>query len=222
MNRRTLDLLFSAGGIVLGALLLVLGLVLNNQADFAKSYVTNQLTDQQIKFTPAASLKGEQNAAGGQCLVNYGGQPLDTGKKAECYANQYIGFHIKEAAKTAGVEGATYATLGSEVTKAKTAAADAKTAGQPTDTLDARVTELSGLRETMFKGETLRGLLLTSYGFSIFGDRAGLAADVCFAAFALLVLLSIAGFIHAASAKKHAAKVAEVPPTAKTPDLVGV
>jgi hypothetical protein len=215
-----LDLLFSIGGVLLGVLLLVLGLVLNNQANFAKSYVTNQLSEQQIKFTPAAALKGEDKAAGGGCLDTYGGTALDSGKKAECYANQYIGFHLKESAKTAKVEGATYATLGTEVTKAKTAAADAKTAGKPTDVLDARVTELSGLRDTMFKGETLRGLLLTSYGFSIFGDRAGLAADVCFAAFALMVLLSIAGFIHAATAKKHAAAEMVRPTTER--ELVGV
>jgi hypothetical protein len=222
MNRRMLDLLFSIGGVLLGVLLLVLGLVLNNQANFAKSYVTNQLTEQQIKFTPAAALKGEDKVAGGQCLDSYGGSALDSGKKAECYANQYIGFHLKEAAKAAKVEGATYATLGATVTTAKTAAADAKTAGKSTDVLDARVTELNGLRDTMFKGETLRGLLLTSYGFSIFGDRAGLAANVCFAAFALMVLLSIAGFIHAASAKRrHGAEM--VTPETETPrQLVGV
>ncbi len=222
MNRRMLDLLFSIGGVLLGVLLLILGLVLNNQANFAKSYVTNQLSEQQIKFTPAAALKGEDKAAGGQCLDSYGGSALDSGKKAECYANQYIGFHLKEAAKTAKVEGATYATLGTIVATAKTAAADAKTAGKSTDVLDARVTELNGLRDTMFKGETLRGLLLTSYGFSIFGDRAGLAATVCFAAFALMVLLSIAGFIHAASAKRrHATEM--VKPETETPrQLVGV
>jgi hypothetical protein len=219
MNRRTLDLLFSAGGIVLGALLLVLGLVLNNQANFANTYVKDQLNQQKITFTPAASLKGEQ--VNGPCLIAYAGTPLDSGKKAECYANKYIGFHIAAAAKDAGVEGATYATLGSEVTKAKTAAADAKTAGQVTDKLDARVTELSGLRDTMFKGETLRGLLLTSYGFSIFGDRAGLAGDICMLAFALLVLLSIAGFIHAASSKRHAA-AAVIATEAPARELVGV
>ena len=221
MNRRTLDLLFSAGGILFGALLLVLGLVLNNQANFAKSYVANQLTQQKITFTPAAALKGEDKAPGGQCLANYGGKALDSGKKAECYANQYIAFHMKESAKGAGVEGATYATLGGEVTKAKTAAADAKTAGQPTEELDARVTELSGLRDTMFKGETLRGLLLTSYGFSIFGDRAGMAANVCFALAILMFVLSIAGFIHAFTGKKDDDKQV-APPDAQKPELVGV
>ncbi len=75
----------------------------------------------------------------------------------------------------------------------------------------------------MFKGETLRGLLLTSYGFSIFGDRAGLAANVCFAAFGLMVLLSIAGFIHAASAKRRAAAEMAKPTTEHhRRDLVGV
>jgi hypothetical protein len=219
MNRRTLDLLFSAGGIVLGALLLILGLVLNNQANFANGYVKDQLGAQKIKFTPAANLHGEQE--NGPCLLTYAETPLDSGKKAECYANKYIAFHMASSATEAGVEGATYATLGAEVTKAKTAAADAKDAGQPTEELDARVTQLSGLRDTMFKGETLRGLLLTSYGFSIFGDRAGLAANVCFAAFALMVLLSIAGFVHAATAKRHAA-AAVVPPETQAPELVGV
>jgi hypothetical protein len=222
MNRRTLDLLFSAGGVVLGALLLVLGLVLNNQADFAKSYVTNQLSDQKITFTPADALKGEQDAAGGQCLVNYGGTPLDTGKKAECYANQYIAFHLEESAKGADVPGATYATLGTEVNKAKAAVTAAQDANQPTEELQARVDQLSGLRDTMFKGETLRGLLLTSYGFSIFGDRAGLAANVCFAAFGLMILLSIAGFIHASSAKRHAAAAAAAEKAPQDSGLVSV
>jgi hypothetical protein len=211
MNRRTLDLLFSAGGVVLGALLLVLGLVLNNQSSFANDYVKNQLNAQKITFTAVDKLHGENEAPGGACLTKYAETPLNSGKKAECYANQYIAFHMANSAKEAGVEGATYATLGGEVNKAKAAAQEAKDAGQPTEELDARVTELSGLRDTMFKGETLRGLLLTSYGFSIFGDRAGLAATVCFIAFGLMILLSIAGFIHAASAKRHAAAQAAGP-----------
>lgn len=37
MRRRTLDIIFSVGGLALAALLLILGLVLQNQADFAKS-----------------------------------------------------------------------------------------------------------------------------------------------------------------------------------------
>ena len=49
----------------------------------------------------------------------------------------------------------------------------------------------------MFKGETLRGLLLTSYGFSEFGTKAGQAATVAYLAAGLMLLLALAGFIHA-------------------------
>jgi hypothetical protein len=52
-------------------------------------------------------------------------------------------------------------------------------------------------RETVFKGETLRGLLLTSYGFSEFGTKAEQAATVAYIATGLLFLLAIAGFVHA-------------------------
>ena len=55
----------------------------------------------------------------------------------------------------------------------------------------------TGQRETVFKGETLRGLLLTSFGFSEFGNKASQGAVVTYLAAALLALLSIAGFVHA-------------------------
>ena len=63
MKRRTLDVVFSVGGLLLAGLLLVLGLVLQNQADFAKSYVKNQLTEQKISFTPAGVLTAEEKQA---------------------------------------------------------------------------------------------------------------------------------------------------------------
>ena len=36
MTRRTLDIIFATGGLVLAVLILVLGLVLHSQANFAK------------------------------------------------------------------------------------------------------------------------------------------------------------------------------------------
>ena len=71
MKRRTLDILFSAGGVLFAVLFLVLGLVLQNQADFANSYVAHQLGDQKIVFTPAAALGGADLQPGGDCLVTY-------------------------------------------------------------------------------------------------------------------------------------------------------
>ncbi len=94
MKRRTLDLVFSVGGLVVAVLVLVLGLVLQSQANFADDYVTDQLTEQKITFTPEAGLSEEEKEA--SCLVEYAGQPLTTGKQAECYANEYIGLHLAE------------------------------------------------------------------------------------------------------------------------------
>ena len=55
---------------------------------------------------------------------------------------------------------------------------------------------------TLFKGETLRGLLLTSFGFSVFGVKGEQVATVAYIVAGLLALLSIAGFVHAFSTPK--------------------
>ena len=79
MKRRTLDLLFSAGAIALAGLLVVLGLVMTSNANFAQGYVRDQLTQQHITFTPAAALSEEE--AQSDCLVRNAGLPLTTGDK---------------------------------------------------------------------------------------------------------------------------------------------
>ena len=215
MKRRTLDITFAIGGALFSVLLLVLGLVLKDQADFSKTYVTDQLGAQKISFTPAKFLSDTE--ASYDCLVKYGttdgdntkGQLLDSGKKAECYANFYIATHMREAATGLGYDGATYATMGAYVragtqvslvdqVKAATDAGDTTKATE----LQGKLDQANGLRGTLLTGETLRGLLLTSYGFSIFGDRADTAALVCFLAFGLLLLLAVAGIIHAFTSKK--------------------
>ena len=220
MKRRTLDVLFSAGGVVFAALLLILGLVLSAQGNFAKDYVKDQFAQQKISFTPAEGLNGEDKAPGGECLVKYAGaRHCRTGKHAECYANQYIAFHMAEAAKglaeSTGNEaynGATYATLGG-ITRGLSADIEtAKAAGEDTAAMEEELASANGLRDTMFKGETLRGLLLTTYGFSIFGDKADLAATVCYLAAVLLFLLGIAGFVHALVTPKEK-KILVVEPT---------
>ena len=191
MKRRTLDIIFSVGGLLVAALILVLGLVLQNQANFAKNYVHDQLAAQQITFTPADKLAPDTQAA---CLISNGGQPLVTGKQAECYANNYIAVHL-----TATDDGKTYSQA-----SADNQALQAQLKADPTNAdLIAQQKAVSGKVDTLFKGETLRGLLLTSYGCSIFGERAGQAALVCFLVAGVLFLASIAGFIHAFTTDKE-------------------
>ena len=197
MHRRTLDIIFSAGALALAGLLLILGLVLQNQADFAKTYVHDQLSAQKIVFTPTKTLAPEEKKA--DCLVQNAGQPLTSGKQAECYANRYIALHLTEIN-----EGKTYAETSTQSRAAATEAATATTNGAANAaTLTATAKALDGKTQTLFRGETLRGLLLTSYGFSIFGERAQQAALVCFAVALVLLLAAIAGFVHAFSTSKE-------------------
>jgi len=191
MKRKTLDVLLSGGLLVLAGLLLVAGLVLTANANFANNYVTDQLSQQNITFKSADTLTDEEKKA--DCLVTYAGQQLTTGKQAECYANNFIGLHLKSTAN-----GQTYAELGAPQSQLRTQVADAQKNNAPNlADLQQQLADVTSQRETVFKGETLRGLLLTSYGFSEFGNKAGQAATVAYLAAGLMLLLAIAGFLHA-------------------------
>jgi len=212
MKRRTLDMVFSIGGGLMAVLLLVLGLVLSNQSNFAKTYVRDQLRQQQITFTPVAGLSAEEKAA--PCIVDNAGKALETGKQAECYANHYIGVHVK------GINGGKTYSQSSGEARALQAKADAATAADPTSPATAALVgqakAAAGKTDALFKGETLRGLLLTTYGFSIFGERAAQAALVCFLVAAVLALATLAGLFHAMSTSKDELVLPEVPHEART------
>ena len=151
MKRRTLDLVFSVGGLALAVLLLVLGLVLKNQADFAKDYVHDQMAQQAITFTPEQGLSPDEKKA--TCLVSNAGKDLLTGKQAECYANEYIARHLREVN-----DGKTYSQTSNEnrelggkleaAMKADPESAATKELQTQVDTVDAKV-------QTLFRGEVL-------------------------------------------------------------------
>jgi hypothetical protein len=198
MKRRTLDLVFAGGGALLAVMMLVLGFVLADQYNWGRDYVKTELSAQRITFatTDALAKDAETNKAnadpslrdvtkwkpGSQCLVENAGKAMETGKQAECYAKYFIAMHLTRSAAAATADGkslagSTYATLGDTRTElsAKVAAAKAAT---PPDTeraaaLQKDLDAATALRTTMQTGETLRGLLLTSYGFSTLGDKAG-------------------------------------------------
>jgi hypothetical protein len=200
MTRRQLDIGLATGGALFALLVLGLGLVLRNQGDFAKSYVKEQLGEQRIMFPAAEKLTDTEKTwkSGSVCLVENGGKLLETGAQAECYANYYINLHLEESATRAGYPGETYASIGAVQTQLRTQVADAKATNDPAAAdLEKQLTAVNALRDTQFRGETLRGLLLTSYGFSIFGERAALAANLAFGMAAVVALLAIAGFVHA-------------------------
>ena len=201
MKRRTLDIIFASGGFLVAVILVALGFALLTQYTFAQDYVKEELSAQKITFATADKLTdAEKNwKPGSACLVTYAGQQMQTGPQAECYAKYFLAEHMDASAKNAGFPGATYATLGPIRTDLTAQVAAAKTKGDTTAAADAqkKLDAATSLRSTMQTGETLRGLLLTVYGFSAIGEKAGLAANIIFGLAALMAALSVAGFVHA-------------------------
>jgi len=201
VKRKTLDKIFAGGGLLVAALLATLGFAMGTQYAFATDYVREELAAQKITFSAAADLTdADKNwKPGSACLVTYAGQPLTTGAQAECYAKYYIAAHMHQSAERAGFPGATYATLGATRAELSAEVAAAKTAGNTAaaEAAQKRLDAATSLRASMQTGETLRGLLLTVYGFSVLGGMAGLASNLLYGLAALMFLLSIAGFIHA-------------------------
>jgi hypothetical protein len=196
-----LDLFFASGGLVVAAILAVLGFAVSSQAQFATDYAATELGAQKITFTAADKLTPEEKSwkAGSVCLTDYAGQLMTTGAQAECYAKFYIALHMENAANAAGFPGATYATLGATRTDLSTQIAAAKAKGDTTGAADLqkKLDSATSLRTTMQTGETLRGLLLTVYGFSVIGEKAALAGNLIYGIAVLMVILSVAGFVHA-------------------------
>lgn len=201
MKRRTLDIAFSVGGLILALLLLAIGLVLHSEYNWGRDYVREELGAQRIIFPTEERLTEEEKTwkSGSSCLVKYAGETMDSGSQAECYARYFIALHVEQSAIRAGYPGETYATLGPIRTALTAEIQEAEDAGdeEAAEAARERLQAATSLRSTMQTGETLRGLLLTSYGFSVLADRALLIAQISYGIAAILVILSIAGFVHA-------------------------
>ncbi len=174
-----------------GLVVLALGLVLNNQAAFSKSYVHDQLVEHKITFIPLRGMTEAQRAV--PCLVKNAGKPLTTGAQAECYAKYQIGGDMQQIA---GGKGYSEVHYGAYLLRMKMVQAVAAHPDDPaTAELVRQSDDLSRKGDDLLAGESVKGLLLTAYGFGLLGERGGQAAMACFAAGGLLelgMLLSVA------------------------------
>jgi hypothetical protein len=167
----------------------VAGALLLWGSNFAAGSVDDELSSQNITFPPAEALTEE----GRTDLLEFAGQDVNTGDEAEAYAS-FINGHLQEIA-----DGATYADLGTPEREATTAVEEATASGADEATvaeLEAEAAAISGQRNSLFKGETLRGLLLTAYAWATVGRIAGIAAFAAFAAGALMLVLVVLGIRH--------------------------
>ena len=189
VRRRTVDSVLTAAGAVIVVVLFAAGGLLMWGSNFAEDYVYDELSSQNITFPPAAALEEE----GRTDLVQYADEKVDTGPEAEAYAS-FIDGHLADVAG-----GQTYAELGGPERAATAAVEEAKASGAPAGevaALEADAAELTGQRNTLFKGETLRGLLLSAFAWSTVGRIAGIAAMVAFAAAAVMLVLVVLGVRH--------------------------
>jgi len=172
MRRKTFDALLTTGGLIMAAVLIVAGALLTWAHTFVHHEVRNQLAQQQI-YMPKSGSPEIASPQVAPYLSKYAGQQLLTGAQAKAYADHYINVHLQ---KIGG--GLTYSQL------------SAKSLADPTNT------QLAGQVQTVFRGETLRGLLLNAYAFDTMGNIAGIAAIASFAGAGMMLVMSGLGAWH--------------------------
>ena len=179
MKRSVIDKVISSIGILLAAVLLIASAVLFYTYNFVHGQVNSQLAPQNIVLpaedSPAFAALSQKDQ---DAIAPFAGEQVTTGAQAAVFANNYIAAHIE----TIG-DGKTYSELSAE------------SRANPTDAA------LAGKVETVFRGETLRGTLLTAYAFDTMAVVALYVAIGALVAGIVLTFLSLLGFKHAKKVK---------------------
>ncbi len=174
MRRRTFDAMATIAGLVLAVVLAIGGGLLLWGHSVVSTNVHNQLAAQKVVFPTANSPEIKAlPASDATAMKQYAGQLMTTGAQAETYADHFIAVHL---VKIGG--GKTYSQLsGAALAQPNNAALQAQVA-------------------TVFKGTTLRGMLLNAYGWWQMGQIILISAIVAFCAAGLFLILSGLGFLH--------------------------
>jgi hypothetical protein len=172
-RRKAIDKVLIAFGAVATIVLLGIGGLAWWTHSFISANVTTELSAQKIYFPPLGS-PALASPKIGPYLNQYAGKQLLTGPEAKAYANYFIAVHLSEVAG-----GKTYAQVST-----------ASLADPSNPTLKAQA-------QTLFQGETLRGLLLgDAYAFATVGQIAQIAAVILFIAGGIMLLLVLLGLAH--------------------------
>jgi hypothetical protein len=167
-------MVLSLVGVVLTFVLVIGGGLAFWGYSFASNKVHSELAAQKIFFPPAGNEAITSLPPADQpAIARYAGQQLVTGAQAQAYADHFIAVHLKGAS-----DGKTYAEV------------SALSRANPDDAA------LAGQVQTLFRGETLRGLLLNAYAFGKFGEIALLGAIAMWILAGFMLVLSFLGFWH--------------------------
>ena len=178
MDRRAWDRLVSTASIIIAVAMIVLGGLAIYGGNFGQQNVRDRLTPQKVFFAPLDAMTPEEQATVGQ----FAGQQVVNGEQAKGFSD-YIAGHLVFVN-----DGATYS---------ETSAA-ARVEGLDPD----KAAELGGMADTLFKGETLRAILLNAYGWWTVSTIAWFAGWFMVIAGIVLAVLAIMGFRHS---KRYAA-----------------
>lgn len=188
LDRSLLDRLISWSGAIVALALVALGVVAIFGGLFALDSVRARLEPQKIRFPAASEMSAQEKAEVGE----FAGQTVDTGTEAEAYS-RYIGVHLKEIGG-----GKTYAELGAVQFALQDKVEAARASGDPgLSKLEEELAALTAQRDTMFKGETLRAILLNAYGWWTVGQIVFYAGVGMVIAGVVLAVLVVLGFRHA-------------------------
>ena len=180
MDRTTWDKIVSASAAVIAVAMIVLGGFAIYGGNFGRDNVQSRLEPEKVTFAPLDAMSPEEQATIGE----FAGQQVTTGPQAEAFA-RYIAGHL------VGVnDGKTYA---------ETSAA-ARAEGLDPDV----AAELAGKADILFKGETLRSIMLNAYGWWTVATIALYVGYAMIVLGILLGVLSILGFWHAKRTKTDA------------------
>lgn len=185
LDRSLIDRLISWAGAVVAIALLLLGAAAIFGGSFALDNVRDRLEPQAIAFPPADAMTAQESAEVG----TFAGEEVDTGTEAEAYS-RYIGIHLNDIGG-----GMTYAELGGVQRELEADIESASASAVPQ--LEEELASITAQRETVFKGETLRAILLNAYGWWMVGQITLFAGIGLVVVGLLLGILVLLGFRHA-------------------------
>ena len=180
MKRKTFDALLSTGGLVVAAVLVLAGVLLGWAHNFAADNVKTQLSQQKIFFPDKAGIAKQNSPEITKYVTPYAGQQVVNGKQAQVFADHYIKVHLQGTAN-----GQTYSEVSGQFI-----------ALSRTNPNDPQLATLGQQRQTLFMGETLRGMLLNAYAFGKMGEIAQVSSVVAFIGAGVMLLLAALGFWH--------------------------
>jgi hypothetical protein len=182
MKRRTFDKLVSFVGLGLAVLLFIFAGLLNFGGGFASENVRTQLANQNIAFPIEAGLPANTKDQ----LLKWAGMQVVSGEMARDYSDLFILEHMNASATAVMGTPATYSEVSSAyLTAQRSGGTDAE-----------QLQKLSDLRDSLFMGNTLRGMLLQAYAFGMMGVIAGYAAIASLVGGFVFLMLAIAGLMH--------------------------